>query len=286
MLKRRFGAQALVRTVHNEIEWAKRPIWGKVFGGYIFPLVFDAEWGVSRTVVSRLDARPLARLRQHRSRLMYNALNFQRFQSVPTDNRRVIRSQLGIPDDARVIGTVGRLVPQKGHTFLLQAAALLVRRFPNLHLIIVGTGPLEKALKKEAHTLGIGHIVHWLGSRQDVEGLLTAFDLFVLPSLWEGLSTVILESLAAGVPVVATCVSGTTELLDKGALGVLVRPANAWALAEGIEKAFCNLNTLKTRIQQARPMLEARFSIKQIAAQHVQAYQELLSSKGLRATRR
>lgn len=286
VLKRRFGAQALVRTVHNEIEWAKRPVLGKIFGGCIFPFVFDAEWGVSKAVVSRLDARPLARLRKRRSFLMYNALNFQRFQPVWAVDRHAIRAQLGIPNNAKVIGTVGRLVPQKGHTFLLQAMALLVKRFPNLHLVIVGTGPLEETLKSEAYTLGIDHRVHWLGPRPDVEKLLTAFDLFVLSSLWEGLSTVIMESLATGVPVVATRVSGTAELLDGGMFGILVEPADARALAEGIEQAFHNLDTLRSSVQRARPVLEARFSIKRIAAQHVQAYQELVSAKGLRATRR
>lgn len=286
VLKHRFGAEVLVRTVHNEIEWAKRPILGKIFGNCIFPFVFDAEWGVSKTVVSRLDARLLARLRQRRSFLMYNALNFQRFQPVRTVDRHAIRAQLGIPDDAQVIGTVGRLVPQKGHTFLLQATALLVKRFPNLHLVIVGTGPLEETLKNEACALGIDHRVHWLGARPDVENLLASFDLFVLASLWEGLSTVILESLAASVPVVATCVSGTAELLDGGTFGILVEPADARALAQGIELAFRNLDTLQTNVQRARFALEERFSIKRIAAQHVQAYQELVSAKGLRATRR
>lgn len=286
ILRHRFKADILIRTVHNEIEWAKRPILGKIFGSYIFPLVFDAEWGVSKTVVSRLDNRPLARLKQRHSTLMYNALDFQRFQSVHPFNRHKIRSQIGIPEDAKVIGTVGRLVPQKGHTFLLQAMSLLIKKFTDLHLVIIGTGPLEKKLKQEAFTLGIDHRVHWLGARSDVEILLTTFDLFVLPSLWEGLSTVILESLAANVPVVATRVSGTSELLDNGIFGILVEPANALALAEGIERALHNLNLLRANVQQFRSKIEERFSIKRIADQHIRAYQELFFSKGLRATRR
>lgn len=283
VLRQRFQAQKLVRTVHNEIEWAKRPLLGKIFGGYIYPITFDAEWGVSQTVVKRLNARFLARQFKKESRVMYNALNFRRFAQV-TDNGTSKPQRklaiLGLPPESVVIGTIGRFVPQKGFTYLIEAFSLVHTQYPETRLIMIGQGPLEESLKAQAKALGIDQAIHWLGARHDVEILLPLFDLFISSSLWEGLPTVIMESIAAGVPVVATRVSGSEELLDYGAYGILVEPAQTEALAQGILQALMDLDTWREKVLHAQKILSQKFSIEQIAQQQSQAYHHLLNKTG------
>ncbi len=275
-MRRRFRGRVLVRTVHNEIEWPKRRYWGRIFGQLLFPLVFDMEWGVSSTVVERLNARLLARLRRKRAQVVYNAVNFQRFMQADPEFGQMLRKHLGIPKDSLVLGTIGRLVPQKGHTVLLEALAQIRRSRPDVHLIVVGGGPLGQSLRQQAHLLGLEQVVHWLGPRQDVEHILTAFDLFVSSSLWEGLPTVILEALAVGIPVVATRVSGSIELVAEENYGFLVPPGDPQALAEGIHRALRNLEELRVGIQAVHPLLKQRFSIHHIARQYERNYHALM----------
>jgi len=279
-LRRRMRGCALVRTVHNEIEWPKRRYLGQIFGQLLFPLVFDMEWGVSSAVVERLNARLTARWRRKRAQVVYNAVDFRRFMQMESEFGQMLREHLGIPRNSLVLGTIGRLVPQKGYAVLLDALAQIRRSRPDVHLIMVGEGPLGPSLRRRARFLGLERAVHWLGARQDIERVLTAFDLFVSSSLWEGLPTVILEALAAGVPVVATRVSGTVELVDGENYGVLVPPGDPYALAEGLHRAIERLSELRVGIQAARSRLEQRFSIHHIARQYERNY-HVLTDGGL-----
>ncbi|HMN27201.1 MAG TPA: glycosyltransferase, partial [Caldilineaceae bacterium] len=270
---------ALVRTVHNEIEWAKRPRFGKLFPNILYPFTFDAELGVAQQVVERLDQRPLARLCGLPAIRMYNALNFSRFDR-PVVNRAAKRQSLGIPVDALVIGTVGRLAPQKGYSVLLTAAPTVVRQAPNAYFLVIGSGQLADALQQQAHALGIADHVLFTGSRSDVEELYGVMDCFVSSSLWEGLPTVVMESMAAGVPVVATSVAGNTELVTDGETGVLAPAGDPAALAEGILRVIHQPAWAARLATQARAAARARFSIEAVAQQQAALYERLASKQG------
>jgi glycosyltransferase involved in cell wall biosynthesis len=142
--------------------------------------------------------------------------------------------ELGIREGERVVGCVGRLTEQKGTEYLLRAFAVLARRRSDVKLVIVGDGELRHDLERLADRLQIGNRVVFTGIRKDVPNLMRLFDVFALPSLWEGQPITIVEAMAAGTPVVATDVGGNAEILHHGEFGVLVPPRDENALAEAI----------------------------------------------------
>ncbi len=277
LLARTTHAHALVRTVHNEREWTKRPGRRLFLTNLLYPLLFRQEFGVSGQVVENLNSRPVARLLRRRGRCMYNAVNLKRFSSPQgEDVRQAKRKELGIPAHAPVIGTIGRLSVQKGYSILLQAAGPVLETLPDAHFVIVGDGELAEDLASIAAQLGVADAVHFTGARNDVEQLLASMDLFVSSSLWEGLPTVILESMASRVPVVATNVSGTRELVHDGVTGHLVPAGDAAALARVIIRALCDSEQTQQMVEQASSLVRD-FSIEHVAEQHVEAYSSLLN---------
>jgi glycosyltransferase involved in cell wall biosynthesis len=279
LLAHQLRAQALVRTVHNEREWPKRPERRLFLTNLLYPLLFRQEMGVSWQVVGNLDARPMARLLRRRGLCMYNAVNLERFSSPQGENvRQDKRRELGIPAQAPVIGTIGRLTVQKGYSVLLQAVDSVLRVLPDAHFVIVGDGELGEDLVSMAARLGIADAVHFAGARNDVEQLLATMDLFVSSSLWEGLPTVILESMASGVPVVATDVSGTRELVSDGVTGLLVPAGDASLLAQAIVRALRDRDHTHALVERAYGRVRD-FSIQRVAQQHVEAYSALLSAE-------
>jgi glycosyltransferase involved in cell wall biosynthesis len=123
------------------------------------------------------------------------------------------------------VGTVTRLSPQKDPLGFVETAARIAQRRPDARFAVVGDGPLRPAAEQRATALGLGERIHWLGLRRDVAELLPAFDLFVLTSLWEGLPRALVQAMATALPVVASAVDGSAELVEDGVSGRLVGPA-------------------------------------------------------------
>ncbi len=161
-----------------------------------------------------------------------NGINVSKFENaVPTE---LLRRELDPSGEAILIGTTGRLASQKGYVYLIKAMPLIIERYPKARALFVGEGPLEGELKSLAGELGIADKCRFLGFRKDIPELLACFDIFVLPSLWEGLSITILEAMAAGKPVVTTNIKGNREAIDNGVNGLLVNPADSLALADTV----------------------------------------------------
>lgn len=166
----------------------------------------------------------------------------------------VTREVLGVGASSFVIGTVGRLTPVKGIEYVLQAVALLVHQSPmsQIHIVVVGDGPLREALEGLARGLGIHDRVTFLGERHDVPLLLGLLDVFVMPSLHEGIPMALLEALAAGCPVIASDVGGVPEVIRDGVDGMLVPSKDPAAIAKAIS-ALQMSEPLRVRFQRAGP---------------------------------
>ena len=171
-----------------------------------------------------------------RVRLIWNGAPLGEFAPAGRDRALAARRELGLPAEALVIGTIGRLNAQKGHTHLLDALALLRTRLPDLWTLIIGDGDLMDSLKEQATRLGLGDRVVFAGHRTDVPDLLAALDVFCISSLYEGTPLALFEAMAAGRPIVSTAVDGCREVLDDGVSGLLVPPADAEALAGALER--------------------------------------------------
>lgn len=188
------------------------------------------------------------------------------------------RSELGVQADDRVFGTVGSLYPVKGHRFLLDAMSIVLERFPNTVLLIAGRGELEVPLKDQAKSLGIEGKVRFLGMRQDIPRLLALMDVFVLPSLSEGLSMALLEAMAAGKPVVATRVGGNPELVEDGKTGMLVTAEDAKELAASLMRMLEEPTTMHVFGQTGAVRVQRQFSTHRMSNQYADLYSASLSS--------
>lgn len=146
------------------------------------------------------------------------------------------RTLLGIPEDAPLVITVGRLSREKGHLFLIRSISGVIEKHPKTRFLIVGDGALRQELEKEAETLGVSACVRFLGVRTDVPDLLAAADLFVLPSLSEGLPMALLEAMSMEVPVIATDVGGIGGVVKDRQTGLLVPAGDPGAIVSSISE--------------------------------------------------
>ncbi len=183
------------------------------------------------------------------------------------------RHELQIPAGTTVIGIGVRLAEQKGICYLLQALPVIVRRFPQVMLVIAGEGPLAEELRAQARSLGLEPHVRFLGPRIDVPELLKVFDLYVLPSLWEGLPMVLLEAMAAGCPIVATDVGGISSAIEHGSNGLLVKPADPESLAQAIIRLVADPALRQNMARAGRRVFLERFSADVMTRRYERLYQ-------------
>jgi len=267
LLRRKGAAKRALRTAHVTLEWGPglaNTLCRWVFDDWVFPLMLDGEAGVSQAVVDRLSRSPGISLIHRHPRLVYNA--------IPQENAR---SSVNPRSNLLVIGAVGRLTAQKDYPCLLDAFALLLQDMPDLKLMIVGDGEQRPFLEEKAKRLVDAGRVTFLGQRTDITALLDQMDLFVLPSLWEGLPTVVLECMAAGVPVIASDIPGTRELIIPGVTGWLFTPRQPRKLAETISYVLHHPLEIQRVIQAAASQI-GQFSLSREVYEYQKLYQELL----------
>jgi glycosyltransferase involved in cell wall biosynthesis len=171
---------------------------------------------------------------QRKIEIVPSGIDLEKFSTA--GDRAAVRRELGLPDGAPVIGTIGALVPNKAQADLIRAAHLLVKRFPNIHLLIVGEGQLRESLQSLARDLNLGERIIFTGFREDSLALLSLCDCFVIPSMLEGLCTSIMDAQVLGIPVVASGTGGIPDLIDDGVSGLLVAPRQPDRLAAAIER--------------------------------------------------
>ena len=169
------------------------------------------------------------------TRVVYLGAPLEEFSRARTPGEVLaVRSSLGLPAGAPVVGTVTRLMPAKGNHYLIEAARTVIDHVPDVHFCIVGEGELLGDLESQARRLGIAQRVRFSGYTRDVAGALAAFDVVAFPSLWEGTPLTAFEALAAGRPIVATDADGLIDILHDGHDAVLVPKRDSNALARAV----------------------------------------------------
>jgi glycosyltransferase involved in cell wall biosynthesis len=167
--------------------------------------------------------------------VLENSVDYERF-AVVSIPKKDAKQMLEVPSDAFVFGTVGRLAPTKGLSYMIEAFAKVKQQVPSAHLVLLGDGRCKVELEEQAAGTSCTDSIHFPGHRDNIPELLRAMDVFVLSSIAEGMPRAILEAMAAEVPCIATQVGGIPEIINTENVGILVPPANADALAEAMLK--------------------------------------------------
>jgi glycosyltransferase involved in cell wall biosynthesis len=272
------GARGVVSTRHNADEFRMRRTWKRYPFLLLERLSYEAAdrvVGVSQGVVDFLAASEY--LPRRKMMVIPNGVEPALLEHPP--DRAAARARSKLPPFQPLLGCVGRLEPQKGHTYLLQALPALLATRPGAGLVIAGDGPLRAELEAEARRLGIADRVHFPGYHHDVPALLAALDLFVLPSLWEGLSKALLEAMAVGCPIVASRAVGVTEVLRDGEEGILVPLRDAGALAGAMERALGDPGLAGRLGRAARQRVIEHYSMRTVGSAFDQLYREILTWK-------
>lgn len=190
-----------------------------------------------------------------------------------------MKRQLGLSKDKMVVGTVTRLHPEKNPEVFIDAASIVKKEHDNIQFVVVGDGRLMNALKQQVARLGLSSDVIFTGERDDVAQILKVMDIFVLTSLWEGLSVSILEAMASAVPVVATDVGGTKEVVDNGVTGVLIPRKNPTETANAISMLLSKPDKLRQMGSRGKEHVEKYFTLNDMIKKIEDLYESLAESR-------
>lgn len=211
-----------------------------------------------------------------RVKVLYNGVD-----TLPQYDRTEVakcRAELGLPESHQIVGVVGNLYPVKGHQCLIEGIPLVLEKCPNTSFVFAGRGQLEGELRAQARQLGVEERVCFLGLRQDIPRILAMLDVFVLPSLSEGLSMAILEAMIAEKPVVATTVGGNPELVLDGETGFLVPPRDSRMLAAKLVTLLIDRQLAAQFAERGKRRAEAKFGLRIMVSSYQSLYDECMDS--------
>jgi sugar transferase (PEP-CTERM/EpsH1 system associated) len=216
-------------------------------------------------------------IRARKVSVLENGVDAQKFMR--RDNRAALRARHGYTDGDVVVGTVGRLDPVKNQAGLIEALSALRPAHPRLRVVIAGDGPEREILARQIESAHLGGTATLLGHRDDIPGVLSMLDIFVLPSLGEGMCNTILEAMAAGLPVVATRVGGNPELVVEGVTGALVPARDTGALAAAISRYTTDEPLRHDHGFAGRQRVLKEFTLERMADRYLELYKNELEKK-------
>ena len=272
---RRAGVRAVVHTIHG-IHYLhyRNPLLRAAYAvlerrlsrstGAVV-LVSEADLATAR----RRKLAPEAKLRLVRNGVDISSLGGENFA------RRAEEIRMRLNFSPPLIGTVARLHRQKGVVHLLRAAPAILARHPAARIVVAGGGELESEIRALARGLRLGRHIVLLGERPDARELLSLFDVFVLPSLWEGLPLVLIEAAALGKPIVATDVDGSREIITDGETGLLVPAADPQALASAVNRLLDDPDLASRLASRAKETIPSRYSLEAMTAAYADLYLSL-----------
>ncbi len=210
-----------------------------------------------------------------------NGIDLKRFSKGKDNNG--LKSSFGFDRNSKIIGTVASLTEEKGHIYLLEAAKSIVLSFPDTRFLIVGDGRCRRALEDRVSELGLAGKVIFAGSRKDVAEILSILDIFVLPSLKEGLPMALLEAMAARVPVVATNVGAIPTVIEDGDTGILIPPKELGVLADAVIRILSDNKRAYEMAERGFEKVRDNFSSQKMASKYFAIYKELMEGTGCSA---
>jgi glycosyltransferase involved in cell wall biosynthesis len=225
------GVKAIVSEEQNVYKWKD--------DNFIFRLInkilscFTSKIIACSETVKHFTARQ-DNISKNKFVVIYNTFDRGKFDSAHLSDIGYLRKEMGIGEENKIIGNIGRLCEQKGQIYLIQAMKDVLKRIPEARLVIIGEGPLKKSLKDQSRALGIESKILFMEKRGDIPQVLHLFDIFALPSLWEGLSVALLEAMYMQKAIVATDIDSNKEAMVSGETGILVPPDDSRALGEAI----------------------------------------------------
>lgn len=245
--------------------------WQRTFYG---AMLRGMDWTVYGCEAQRKLWQSPAAERRNRASVIYNGVDVHRFSKASAMPQTICRGSLGIGENAFVIGSVGRLAPEKNQAALIDALAQLRQRSGSAHLVLVGDGPMRAALQARCNETGLQPFVTFAGNQADVRPWLALMDAFVLPSLYvETFSNAALEAMAMSKPVVLSNIAGAAEMIEEGAEGFLVEPRELSArLPQLLERLAADAALRSTMGTRARARVEEHFSFERM----VDSYDDLI----------
>lgn len=261
---RRTGARVLIVTRRMDY------VPNRLFAPWLYNRAVDAVAAISAGVAQALERGGVAR---ERITVIPSGVDCERFRPPSEAERAASRAALGIGADEVALGTVGMLEPRKGHRVLLDALAALVSGSSAFRCFIAGSGSEREALATRIRELGLTGTVSLTGSVEDPRQLLSALDVFVFPSIKEGLGVALMEAMACGIAVVASKTGGIGELVEHRQSGLLVAPGNAAELARALVGLMAAPALRREMGTAARARIVKGFSMAAMAARTLELYQ-------------
>jgi glycosyltransferase involved in cell wall biosynthesis len=257
-------APQVMRVVTRRMDYPLKKNW---YNRFLYNRCVDGVVAISRKIMDLLveggvDRRKIV--------LIPSGVDLNRFRPA---------SESGVGRDPLTVGTVAALEKRKGHRFLLLAAAELKERNAPMRFVFSGDGPERGPLEKLVIELGLQEEVTFLGFVGDIPRFLETIDLFVLPSLYEGLGVSVLEAMASGKPVVASRVGGLPDLVEDGVTGLLVPPSDSRGLAEGLLRLASDRRVLAEMGRRGRERAERQFSMEAMAGKNEDYYHVLIGDR-------
>ncbi len=262
---------ARVVTVHSESRWQRH--FARSVSGYVYRTA-DAILAVSEPIAHQLTV--VHGVAPDRTTVIANAL----YPTALCTRRRRATLRGGV-----VVGVAGRLHRDKGVDVLLDAMVRVLYRHPQVQTVVVGDGPQREHLQRKARSLGLDDRVSFLGCIPGARNLIPSFDVLVVPSRTEGSPLVVLEAMAAGIPVVASCVGGIPDQIRHGVTGLLVAPDNPGELGKAIEQLLCEPATRNSLAAEGRRQVAERFPYRVLLDGIERVYAEALARRSARNTR-
>lgn len=268
------GKTALISTRHNDDAFRRRTLiqaltrwqWHKARAGIAISEHL-------RQFCISVEGAPPAKIQTIRYGLQANAFNLAQAQTQRAELCRLA----GLPDSSLILGMVCRLIEQKGISYALHAFSQLSAEFPQAHLLILGDGALKDDLVRLSRGLGLAERAHFLGWRSDAAHLMAGFDLFLMPSLWEGFGLVLLEAMAARLPIIASAVSAIPEVVIHQHNGLLVPPRDVPALVEALRLLMQDRSLRLHMGLLGEDRLETQFSVAPMAEATLKVYEQIFA---------